>query len=170
MEPFPNINNLNSVSSDKAVYSAVLTSSLMVFLLKGSSLGWGGEEGGPGQRIVCATQPLHRVCPNRFSLAIKLNCANTALVAGLEGNLGTGGQCRRCATNTLISSPPRFLEWCRFSPQNWCKDCYGQFFIRVMEKIKVKVFCLDCDQNLSDVVWIVEMRGVAGDCWRAFIK
>ena len=43
-------------------------------------------------------------------------------------------------------------------------------FIRVMEKIKVKVFCLDCDQNLSDVVWIVEMRGVAGDCWRAFIK
>ena len=100
-----------------------------------------GGVGGPGQRIVCATQPLHRVCPNRFSLAIKLNCANTALVAGLEGNLGTGGQCRRCATNTLISSPPRFLEWCRFSTQNWCKDCYGQFFIRVMERIKVKVFC-----------------------------
>ena len=59
------------------------------------------------QRIVCAPHPLHRVCPNRFCPAIKLNCANMAL-AGLEGNLGAGRGCGRCAANTLIPSSKIF--------------------------------------------------------------
>ena len=64
----------------------------------------GFEEDRP-QRIVCPppTPSLHRVCPNRFDAAIKLNCANMAL-AGLEGNLGAGRGMRRCTANTLIPS------------------------------------------------------------------
>ena len=55
------------------------------------------------QRIVCPpTHPSpHRVCPNWFGPAIKLNCANMAL-AGLEGNLGAGWGIREMHTNTLI--------------------------------------------------------------------
>ena len=64
----------------------------------------GFEEDRP-QRIVCPppTRSLHRVCPNWFDAAIKLNCANMAL-AGLEGNLGAGRGMRRCTANTLIPS------------------------------------------------------------------